>query len=93
MTKNQSQSDASSREMVAPISFSEACSLVAAQSAAILSSNAFNARRCDLLRALGRVLAAPVLADRDQPPFPRVTRDGFAVRAEDIASATPLRVV
>ncbi|MHB8392134.1 MAG: molybdopterin molybdotransferase MoeA [Acidobacteriaceae bacterium] len=93
MTKNQSPSDASSREMVAPISFAEACSLVASHSAAILSANAFKARHCDLLRALGRVLAAPVLADRDQPPFPRVTRDGFAVRAEDIASATPLRVV
>lgn len=33
--------------------------------------------------ALGRVLAASVAADRDQPPFPRSTRDGYAVRAED----------
>jgi molybdopterin molybdotransferase len=39
--------------------------------------------------ALGRVLAADVPADRDQPPFPRVTRDGFAVRAADVAAATP----
>ena len=38
--------------------------------------------------ALGRVLAAEVRADRDQPPFDRVTRDGFAVRAADVASAT-----
>ena len=38
--------------------------------------------------ALGRILAADVAADRDQPPFPRVTRDGFAVRAADVAAAS-----
>jgi len=38
-----------------------------------------------LLAAYGRVLADPVLADRDVPPFPRSTRDGYAVRAEDVA--------
>src|SRR5256885_2470586 len=35
-----------------------------------------------------RVLAEDVVADRDQPPFPRVTRDGFAVRAADVAGAS-----
>jgi molybdopterin molybdotransferase len=39
----------------------------------------------DLLAASGRVLAEPVLADRDLPPFPRSTRDGYAVRAADVA--------
>lgn len=34
----------------------------------------------------GRVLAEDVLADRDYPPFHRSIRDGFAVRAEDIAA-------
>lgn len=34
-----------------------------------------------LLAAHGRTLAQPVLADRDQPPFNRSTRDGFAVKA------------
>ena len=38
----------------------------------------------DLLSALDRVLAEPVLADRDIPPFPRSTRDGFAVRSADL---------
>src|SRR5262245_57585991 len=38
--------------------------------------------------ALGRVLAEDVAADRDQPPFPRVTRDGFAVRAPDVVAAS-----
>ena len=33
----------------------------------------------DLLAAHGRVLAEPVLADRDIPPFPRSTRDGYAI--------------
>jgi molybdopterin molybdotransferase len=38
----------------------------------------------DLLDAAERILAAPVLADRDFPPFPRSTRDGFAVCAADL---------
>ena len=38
-----------------------------------------------LLHAAGRVLAEPVTADRDIPPFPRSTRDGYAVRAADLA--------
>jgi molybdopterin molybdotransferase len=33
----------------------------------------------------GRVLAADVLADRDYPPFHRSTRDGYALRAADLA--------
>jgi molybdopterin molybdotransferase len=45
----------------------------------------------DLLACAGRVLAKTVKADRDQPPFARATRDGFAVRAEDISHE--LRVV
>src|SRR3954465_1314170 len=40
----------------------------------------------DLTRAAGRVLAAPVTADRDYPPFDRSTRDGFALRSADAAS-------
>jgi molybdopterin molybdotransferase len=38
-------------------------------------------------QALGRVLAEPVVADRDQPPFHRSTRDGFALRSADLAGA------
>ena len=37
-----------------------------------------------LLDAAGLVLAEDLRADRDFPPFPRSTRDGFAVRAEDL---------
>jgi molybdopterin molybdotransferase len=46
-----------------------------------------------LLDAAGRVLAEVVVADRDQPPFDRATRDGFAVRAEEWAAGVRLRIV
>jgi molybdopterin molybdotransferase len=47
-----------------------------------------------LVRALGRVLAEPVKADRDFPPFPRATRDGYAVRSADLQTVpATLRVV
>lgn len=34
--------------------------------------------------AVGRVLAKAIVADRDFPPFPRATRDGYALRADDL---------
>ncbi len=40
--------------------------------------------RLRLLQSSGRVLAEPLIADRDFPPFPRATRDGYAVRAADL---------
>jgi molybdopterin molybdotransferase len=46
-----------------------------------------------LFDSLGMVLAEPVRADRDQPPFPRSTRDGFACRAADVAAGLPLTVI
>ncbi len=39
----------------------------------------------ELDAALGRVLTEEIAADRDYPPFDRATRDGFAVRAADLA--------
>jgi len=48
----------------------------------------------DLLDAAGRILAEPVSADRNFPPFPRATRDGYAVRAADLAQLpATLRVI
>jgi len=38
----------------------------------------------ELLPSAGRILAEPVAADRDIPPFPRSTRDGYAVRSADL---------
>ena len=43
--------------------------------------------------AVGRVLAEDVRADRDQPPFARSTRDGFAVTAASFSSGTELKVM
>lgn len=40
-----------------------------------------------ILDGVGLVLAEDLLADRDFPPFPRATRDGYAVRAADVAFA------
>jgi molybdopterin molybdotransferase len=53
--------------------------------AAILKDG-LNTETVDLLSAAGRVLAEPVGADRDIPPFPRATRDGYAVRSADLAT-------
>ncbi len=41
-----------------------------------------------LLESRSRILAEAIVADRDQPPFDRSTRDGFAVRAADAAAGS-----
>lgn len=46
-----------------------------------------------LLASLDRTLAQPVIADRDQPPFARSTRDGFACRSSDLAALQPLAII
>jgi len=43
--------------------------------------------------AAGRVLAAPIKALRDQPPFPASAMDGYAVRAADLSDGATLQVV
>jgi len=40
---------------------------------------------CPLLAAHGRILRTDIRADRDLPPFDRVTMDGFALRASALA--------
>jgi len=64
------------------LSFDDARRLVEKHAALVESRET---ESVDLLHAAGRVLAEPVLADRDIPPFPRSTRDGYAVRAADLA--------
>ncbi|MEY4938279.1 MAG: hypothetical protein RIQ93_14 [Verrucomicrobiota bacterium] len=46
----------------------------------------FHREDCPLPEANGRVLRAELRADRDLPPFDRVTMDGFAVRAASLAA-------
>ena len=48
--------------------------------------------RVGLVESRERVLAVEVRADRDQPPFDRATRDGFAARAGDVGGERSLRV-
>lgn len=48
--------------------------------------------RVTLAAALGRVLAEPLYTDRDQPPFPRSTRDGYAVKASEAAAHLELKI-
>jgi len=76
------------------LSFEEAYQVVRERCRAILETGDRPGEEVLLLHALSRVLAEPVVADRDFPPFARATRDGFAVRADDLASGvTTLRVV
>jgi molybdopterin molybdotransferase len=41
------------------------------------------------LRALGRTLAAEVVAQLDQPPFTNAAMDGYALRTRDLAGTAP----
>jgi molybdopterin molybdotransferase len=43
-----------------------------------------------LAAACGLVLAEPIAADRDYPPFPRSMMDGFAVRVTDAGRTLPI---
>jgi molybdopterin molybdotransferase len=45
----------------------------------------FHREDCAISEAHGRVLRADLKADRDLPPFDRVTMDGFALRASALA--------
>jgi molybdopterin molybdotransferase len=72
------------------LSFEDARRVVAEHAAKIRAAcfkdaHTQNAETLDLLSATGRVLAEAVGADRDIPPFPRATRDGYAVRSADLA--------
>ena len=48
--------------------------------------------RVPLNEAQGRVLAAAIRADHNMPPFPRSTRDGYAVRAGEANRHAALRL-
>ncbi len=46
-----------------------------------------------LIQSLGRVLAEDLVADRDFPPFDRVTMDGIAIRFENFKNGqTPFKI-
>ncbi|MBA3915086.1 MAG: molybdopterin molybdotransferase MoeA [Acidobacteriales bacterium] len=64
------------------LSFEEARHLVETHAAGLHSRGK---ELIPLLSSPGRILGETITADRDFPPFPRATRDGFAVRASDLA--------
>ena len=72
------------------LSYNEAAEMIRQQAASLLAPHT---ESLSLLESLDRTLAQPVIADRDQPPFPRSTRDGFACRAADLAQLQPLAIV
>lgn len=58
------------------------------------NATTLNAETVDLLHAHGRTLASPVISKVDNPPFAASAMDGYAVRADDIASVpATLKVV
>jgi len=63
------------------VSFEQARRLVEQHAAGVCPRDV---ETVDLLAGLGRALAEEIVADRDFPPFDRATRDGYAVRAEDL---------
>jgi len=65
------------------LTFEEARACLGSQ-AELLCKQPREQEQVPLLNALGRTLAEQIVADRDFPPFPRATRDGFAVRSEDL---------
>jgi len=71
------------------LSFEEALAEVLRHAGGVAAPRAVE--RVALTEADGRVLATAVCADRDQPPFDRSTRDGYALRAADVGGA--LRIV
>jgi molybdopterin molybdotransferase len=73
------------------VEFEEAVRIVL-EHASAMDRSTRAAERVGLLESLGRVLAAPVDADRDQPGFDRSTRDGFALRAEDWKTGARLQI-
>lgn len=74
------------------LTYTEAATVIQ-QHATLLLRRQPPVERVPLPAALHRVIAEPILADRDQPPFPRSTRDGFACRAADVNARKPLRIL
>jgi molybdopterin molybdotransferase len=75
------------------LSFSEASALVREHAASLRFAYPRKTEMTGLSHALGRVLGRPVLADRDQPPFDRSTRDGYACYARELLAGQPLPVI
>ena len=76
------------------LSFEAALKVVAAHCEA-LYRQPHRREQVALLESVGRTLADDILADRDFPPFPRATRDGYALNSQDLGAepVVPLKVL
>ncbi len=74
------------------LSFPDATAVVREHAASLRFAYPRKTETISLAHALGRVLGRPVLADRDQPPFDRSTRDGYACHAADLRPDNRLQV-
>jgi len=74
------------------LTYAEAAGFILQQAHRLASATAHRAEQAPLLESLHRVLAAPIHADRDLPPFHRSTRDGYAVQAAALATGNWLPV-
>jgi molybdopterin molybdotransferase len=72
-------------------SYEEAATLVAAHAQRIRQHHP-RTERIPLANATGRILATPIHADDDQPPFDRSTRDGYACRAAEASAHIALPI-
>lgn len=72
-------------------SYEQAAILVAAHAQRIRRQLP-RAERIALSHAADRILAGPIQADEDQPPFDRSTRDGYACRAAEVRAHTALPI-
>ena len=64
--------------------------VAAAQRCVIEAMKRLGTESVPLNQVLGRVLAADIKANRDQPPYDVSAMDGFAVRSTDVANAPAL---
>jgi molybdopterin molybdotransferase len=71
------------------LGYEDAARAVQQQAATLRPSRS---EKVTLIESLDCSLAQPVIADRDQPPFARSTRDGFACRSADLAELQPLGI-
>jgi molybdopterin molybdotransferase len=62
---------------------SEFKSVMDARAAMLAAITPLGSEIAQLVGAFGRVLARPVVAERDQPPYSASAMDGYAVRADD----------
>ena len=63
-------------------------SVAEAQQSILAHFKPLEAETVPLLEALDRILAGEVVSDLDLPPFDNSAMDGYAVRADDIATAS-----